>query len=220
MSQDHQIKFLVLRFAGRPLNESRGIVVSGRFFRALGMRRKKNSQIGDFETWVTQPPFKAWSRPPPPLSLTSMGVRGRSTWVRRNPGMRHCSRNAIAGAVCRDPDVLRSTDEKRSRGAQCSLQLRVFRFGCFRMGMSGSASFQSVRKSWYAASARTRAASASAPCEVLAWRAFALATPRCDNAPVQQFQTMPLWSRIFWNSAAEARPCPAAKYGSPRTYTW
>jgi hypothetical protein len=36
---------------------------------------------------------------------------------------------------------------------------------------------------------------------------------------VQQFQTMPLWSRIFWNSVAAAPPCPAAKYASPRTYT-
>jgi hypothetical protein len=28
-------------------------------------------------------------------------------------------------------------------------------------------------------------------------KALARATPRCANAPVQQFQTMPLWSRIF-----------------------
>src|ERR1019366_227025 len=90
---------------------------------------------------------------------------------------------------------------------------------CFRMGMSGSASFQSVRKSLWAASARTRAASASAPCEVLDCRALARATPRCAKAPVQQFQTMPLWSMIFWNSAAAALPCPAARYASPCTYT-
>jgi len=76
----------------------------------------------------------------------------------------------------------------------------------FRMGMSESASFQSVRKSLYAASARTRAASASAPCEVLDRKAFARATPRCANAPVQQFQTMPPWSRILWNSAAASGP--------------
>src|SRR5208282_1862956 len=48
----------------------------------------------------------------------------------------------------------------------------------FRMGMSASASFQRVRKSLYAASARTRAASASAPCEVLACKALARATPK------------------------------------------
>src|SRR4029077_4512283 len=65
------------------------------------------------------------------------------------------------------------------------------------MGVSGSASFQRVRKSLYAASARTRAASASAPCEVLDCKALARATPRCANAPVQQFQMMPLWSIIF-----------------------
>src|SRR5208282_5793636 len=88
----------------------------------------------------------------------------------------------------------------------------------FRMGMSASASFQRVRKSLYAASARTRAASASAPCEVLACKALARATPKCANAPVQQFQTMPLWSISFWNSAAAALPFPAAKYASPRTY--
>jgi hypothetical protein len=50
--------------------------------------------------------------------------------------------------------------------------------------------------------------------------AFARATPRCANAPVQQFHTMPLWSRIFWNSAAAALPCPAAKYSSPRKYSF
>jgi hypothetical protein len=27
---------------------------------------------------------------------------------------------------------------------------------------------------------------------------------------------MPLWSRIFWNSAAAIVPCRAAKYASPR----
>src|ERR1700731_734688 len=65
-----------------------------------------------------------------------------------------------------------------------------------RMGMSGSASFQRVRKSWEAARAGTRAASASAPCEGLAkvWACSALAraTPRCPRAPVQQFHTIPL----------------------------
>jgi len=31
------------------------------------------------------------------------------------------------------------------------------------------------------------------------------------QGPVQQFQTMPLWSMIFWNSLAASAPCPAAK---------
>jgi hypothetical protein len=70
------------------------------------------------------------------------------------------------------------------------LQLLVLCLGLLRMGMSGSASFQSVRKSLSAASARMPAA--AAPCEVLACRALARATPRCASAPVQQFQTMPL----------------------------
>jgi len=51
--------------------------------------------------------------------------------------MRHCSRNAIAGAVCRNPDVLRSTDEKLARGAQCSLQLRVLCLGLLKDGDVG-----------------------------------------------------------------------------------
>ena len=65
-------------------------------------------------------------------------------------------------------------------------------FACFRIGMSASASFQSVRKSLYAANALTRAASSSAPPEVLACKALARARPRCAKAPVQQFPTMPL----------------------------
>jgi hypothetical protein len=80
----------------------------------------------------------------------------------------------------------------RRRSGDCSFASSALAF--FRMGMSGSgsgsgsASFQSLRKSWSAASARTRAASASAPCEVLACKAWARAKPRCASAPVQQFQ--------------------------------
>jgi len=37
----------------------------------------------------------------------------------------------------------------------------------------------------------------SAPCEVIACKALARATPRCAKAPVQQLQTMPLRSMIF-----------------------
>jgi hypothetical protein len=58
--------------------------------------------------------------------------------------------------------------------------------------MSESASFQSVRNSLYAASARTRAASASACCNVFDCKARARATPKCAKAPVQQFPTRPL----------------------------
>jgi hypothetical protein len=38
-----------------------------------------------------------------------------------------------------------------------------------------------------------RVALASAPCEVLDSKALARATPKCANAPVQQFQTIPRW---------------------------
>jgi hypothetical protein len=57
-------------------------------------------------------------------------MRGRTTWVRRNPRMRHCSRNAIAGAVCRNPDVPRSRHEKLARRPyKRLLQLGVLRLG-------------------------------------------------------------------------------------------
>ena len=50
---------------------------------------------------------------------------------------------------------------------------------------------------WLRRERPTAAASASAPCEVLHCKALARAKPRWASAPVQQFQTMPLWSRIF-----------------------
>ncbi len=51
--------------------------------------------------------------------------------------MRHCSRNAILGAVYRNSDVLHSTHEKLSRGARCSLQLGVLRLGLLQDGDVG-----------------------------------------------------------------------------------
>jgi hypothetical protein len=51
--------------------------------------------------------------------------------------------------------------------------------------------------------------SASPPCEVAACRALARATPKCASAPVQQFDTKPLWSRIFCTSG-RPQHCPAA----------
>jgi hypothetical protein len=57
--------------------------------------------------------------------------------------------------------------------------------------------------------------SASAPCDDRASRASARATPRRASAPVQQFHTMPLWSRIFWNSAAAAGTLPRSEVGLP-----
>jgi hypothetical protein len=66
----------------------------------------------------------------------------------------------------------------------------------FRMGMSESASFQR-EEILVGGKCRDAGGVASAPCEVLDCKGLARATPRCANAPVQQFQTMPLWSRIF-----------------------
>ncbi len=63
--------------------------------------------------------------------------------------------------------VIKSTD-------YCSFAFPVL--SCLRIGTSGSASFQRVRKSLRAASRRTRAASVFAPCEVLDANAFAHAT--------------------------------------------
>jgi hypothetical protein len=61
----------------------------------------------------------------------------------------------------------------------------------------------------------TAGESASAPWESFACKAFARATPRCANATVQRFQTIPLWSMIFWNSAA-ASPYLDPPLGTPR----
>src|ERR1700693_6579857 len=55
----------------------------------------------------------------------------------------------------------------------------------FRMGMSGSASFQRAKKSWYAARAFA----------VSPERTEARARPRWASAPSGKFTTMPRWSR-------------------------
>ncbi len=45
--------------------------------------------------------------------------------------------------------------------------------------------------------------------------ALSRATPRCANVPVQQFHTIPLWSRSSEISGG-ASPCPASRYAPPR----
>jgi len=155
----------------------------------------------------------------PPAATDSFGEAAAKTMVDGGDGRGHFRLQLFTTTV---PDIVRNFNRTsrtkcvrllQSGGRQTRLHcnLAYSALACFKMGMSGSASFQRVRKSLYAASARTRAASASAACEVFACKAFARATPRCANAPVQQFQTMPLWSMIFWNSAAAAPPCPAAR---------
>ena len=84
------------------------------------------------------------------------------------------------------------------------LQLRVFRPGLLQDGDVGVGVFPEGEEIFAGGESRTR--TASAPCEVLDCKAFARATLRCANAPVQQFQTTPLSSMIFRNSAAPALP--------------
>jgi len=98
------------------------------------------------------------------------------------------------------------------------LQLRVLRLGFLQDGDVGVGVFPEGEEI-FVGGERPNAGRIGirAPCEVFDCKAFARAIPRCANAPVQQFQTMPLWSRIFSNSAAAALPCPAAKYDYPHT---
>src|ERR1700733_6163056 len=99
------------------------------------------------------------------------------------------------------------------------LQLRVLRFGLLQDRNVRVGVFPEDEQIFVGCERRTHAASVSAPGEVLACKALARATPRYAKAPVQQFQTIPLWSRIFWNSDAASLHCPAARYPSPRMYT-
>ncbi len=77
-----------------------------------------------------------------------------------------------------------------------SLQLRILRPSLLQ-NRNIRISILPKRKKILVSGERPSRRSASAPDEFLACNAFARATPRCASAPVQQFQTMPLWSRIF-----------------------
>ena len=70
----------------------------------------------------------------------------------------------------------------KQEGAIAASRTRLWH--CLNMGMSGSASFQGVRKSLEAARDLTRAVSPSARAALLA-SAFLRATPRWAEAPVQ-----------------------------------
>ena len=65
--------------------------------------------------------------------------------------------------------------------------------------MSASPSFQRIRKSLYAASALTRAASASAPCETFDSRAFARQTAvvRSQHMPAEEIEYL-RWKAERW----------------------
>ena len=85
------------------------------------MRRKIVPQIGDFETWFTQLPRSRRGRARRQLCRSRRWACADELRGSGNPRMRHCSRNAIAGAVCRNPRrTALHTHEKLSRGEQCS----------------------------------------------------------------------------------------------------
>ena len=75
--------------------------------------------------------------------------------------------------------------------------------------MSGLASFQRGEKVFV--SRERPDASGIGVCPLRSFRLQRIGTrlARCASTLVQHFQTMPLWSRIFWNSAAASLPCPA-----------
>ena len=84
-----------------------------------------------------------------------------------------------------------------SRSPTPLLQFRVLRLGFFQDGNVGIGVFPERKKLLISGERPTAGQIGIRPCEVLACKALARATPRCASAPVQQFQTMPLWSRIF-----------------------
>jgi hypothetical protein len=99
------------------------------------------------------------------------------------------------------------------------LQLRVLGFGLLQDGDVGVGVFPE-REEIFVGGERPHAGSIgiSAP-RSSHLQGVCTGHAQMRQRSVQQFQTMPLWSRIFWNSVAAAPPCPAAKYASPRTYT-
>ena len=85
-------------------------------------------------------------------------------------------------------------------------RLGLLRGGKIRVGV--------FPKSLWAASARTRAAPASAPGEAFACSAFAPSTLRCANAPSSSSMTMPLVDDLLKLGGASVA-CPDATYASP-----
>src|SRR6266513_3184277 len=81
------------------------------------------------------------------------------------------------------------TQNARNRSSECDALFSTVDYcnfaysalACFKMGMSGSASFQRVKKYWYAVWAF-----AEAPCT-----AYARARPRRASAPSGKFLTAP-----------------------------
>ena len=77
------------------------------------------------------------------------------------------------------------------------LQLRVLRFGLLQDGDIGVGVFPEGEEIFVGGECPDTGGIGISPDEFFACSALARATPRCAKAPVQQFPTMPLWSRIF-----------------------
>jgi hypothetical protein len=77
------------------------------------------------------------------------------------------------------------------------LHLRLLHLGLIQDGNVGVGVFPKGKEVFVSGERPDGCGIGTAPCEVLDCKAFARATPKCANAPVQQFQTMPVWSRIL-----------------------
>src|ERR1039457_624862 len=139
--------------------------------------------------------------PPPPLRLLPGGaIQFPGGFISR------CGPTPFTAHCYRWLQQLSLDSEPAGRTFSCYCSFAYSALASFRMGMSGSASFQRVRKSWYAVFALA----------VSPERAQARARPKCASAPIGSFTTTPRWLRSFWNSAAAALPWCAATYASPR----
>jgi hypothetical protein len=84
---------------------------------------------------------------------------------------------------------------KKGLSLRSSLQLRVLHLGFFQDGDVGV--FPDCEKVFVTGKSPDASSISIAPFTFFDSKALARATPRYANVPVQQFQTMPLWSRIL-----------------------
>jgi hypothetical protein len=138
-----------------------------------------------------------------------------------DPAASQFSMSAVAGSPV---DHLCGLRTYGGRIVSVLLQFRVLRFRFFQDGNIGVGVFPE-REEVFIGSEGASAGQVGIRSLPLCLKSSRLQRIRPSHAqmcqaPVQQFHTMPPWSRILWNSAAASLPCPAARYASPRTYTW
>jgi hypothetical protein len=90
-----------------------------------------------------------------------------------------------------------SRDGAISQDILLPLQLSVLRFGFFQDGDVGVCVFPESEEIFVGGERSDAGRIGIRSLRVLDCKALARATPRCASAPVQQFQTMPVWSIIF-----------------------